>query len=271
MSDSVDDAIAALEDYIRRYPSGKFAELAQVRLDKLLAVRGERKAEPVSPPSNPFSHGTLRSDLDYRTGDRYEFRVIDGYTHLEQRRVTQVITALSQFEVTYDDGVVTDLLGNTLKVEEGALIVGQQMYPAEYTIGKKWTTRYDINPLVSSGPPAKLDFITMLGGPIMRGFGWRQEPHQSQVNMDFTVVAFEPIEVPAGRFSAFRVEGSGITRNGGKRLVKYWIAPDYVRRPLILDLQQHPDYGAHTTYGVQLADKVRWELAGYLEASRQGR
>src|SRR5262245_515268 len=39
---------APLEDYLRRYPSGNFAELAQLELDAVLARQGERKIEIVA-------------------------------------------------------------------------------------------------------------------------------------------------------------------------------------------------------------------------------
>ena len=41
------NAVKPVEDYLRRYPSGRFAELALVRLDRLLANdRASRKVKP---------------------------------------------------------------------------------------------------------------------------------------------------------------------------------------------------------------------------------
>src|SRR5689334_16433522 len=46
-----------LEEYLRRYPSGRFSELAQVQFDRQLARRGEKKVDAVSAPRNPYTKG----------------------------------------------------------------------------------------------------------------------------------------------------------------------------------------------------------------------
>jgi hypothetical protein len=42
-----------IEDYLRRYPSGRYAELATLELDQVLAQQGEKKVEVISAPQNP--------------------------------------------------------------------------------------------------------------------------------------------------------------------------------------------------------------------------
>jgi hypothetical protein len=49
-----------LEDYLGRFPSGRFAELAQLQLDRVLAKRGERKIEVASAPKNPYIRALRR-------------------------------------------------------------------------------------------------------------------------------------------------------------------------------------------------------------------
>ena len=68
----------ALEDYLRRYPSGRFSELAQHRLDQVLAKQGEQKVQAVSAPENPYTKGTIRSD---------RFRIGDSYTYVQTDRL----------------------------------------------------------------------------------------------------------------------------------------------------------------------------------------
>ena len=208
MSDSVEEAVVALEEYLRRYPNGNFSELAQARLDRLLAQRGEKKATIVSSDANPFSKGTSVVNTNYRVGDWYEYAISDLYTKLEISRAREIVTAVTDMEVIYNEGESTrDLLGNEIemKLQDGARFVDSQFYPTEYTLGKKWTTRYKL--------------VTRSG-------------FTDDMRIDFVVVAREEIEVPAGRFDAFRVEGSGYATKRGRREFKYWVAPNRIRRPL---------------------------------------
>ena len=66
-----------LEDYLRRYPSGRFSELAQFRLDRLLEQKGEkvvRAPDAQRNSGNPFSKGTARVNTDFAVGDTYTYR-----------------------------------------------------------------------------------------------------------------------------------------------------------------------------------------------------
>ena len=47
--------------------------------------------------------------------------------------------------------------------------------------------------------------------------------------------ARENINVPAGTFDAFKVEGEGFNRNGNHYNITYWIAPDKVRQPIAMN------------------------------------
>jgi len=308
-----------LEDYLRRYPSGKFSELAQFRLDRLLAQRektvpvaavasaplatgpssttqnppepnsatveadrkrqvelaraeaelkkqqelakteaarkqqeetssteaerkrqealaqaeAERKrqeelarAKPTTPaPSapiyvasiapNPFSRGTGKADANYHLGDSYSYRTIDTLTKLETQKYTLRVTGVTDSEVIYNEGrIVKDLLGNLIKGSNGNQITDQQFFIPEYSIGKKWTTRYRFA---------------------------KQTGENRDVVVDFKVVAREMITVPAGTFDAFKVEGTGFNMEQGAYLqYTYWIAPDKVRQPIIfISIERH--------------------------------
>ena len=195
---------APLEDYLRKYPSGRFSELAQFQLDRVLARQGEKKIEAVYVPANPFSKGTARASTDYKLGDRYTYRYLNLYTRLETTRRTDVVTAISESEVVFNNGVfVIDLLGNTIKQADGYRFIGLQNYANDYSLGKKWITRY-----ISVAPDAQ----------------------RYQIEQEFKVVTRESVTVPAGTFDAFKVEHQGRSSGGVYFQGAYWLAPDRSRR-----------------------------------------
>lgn len=214
MSDTLQLAIAEVEDYLRRYPSGRFSELAQLRLDQLLAQRGEKKVEVVSAAANPYSKGTVRADLSYRVGDRYQFDNTDLLTKLLAPRRTQVVTRVTDSQVEYNRGkLVTDLLGNLIWRPDGAQFGPNQFFPTEYALGKKWSTRYSI--ILANGTP-------------------------DTVELDLKVVGRETITTPAGTFDTFRVEAAGWRLGlGGVPSMSiantYWMAPDKVARYVAIE------------------------------------
>jgi hypothetical protein len=214
MSDALQLAIAEVEDYLRRYPSGRFSELAQLRLDQLLAQRGEKRVEVVSAAANPFSKGTVRADLSYRVGDRYEYGGIDLLTKIPGPRRVLKVTSVTDTQVVFNDGkLITDLLGNLIRRPDGATFGPNQFYATEYALGKKWNTRYSI--VLANGTPDTVD-------------------------LDLKVVARESITVPAGTFDTFRVEATGWRLGLGgvppqSITNTYWVAPDKVARVVAIE------------------------------------
>ena len=179
MSDSTRDAIAALEEYLKRYPSGHFSELAQAQLDALLAGRGERRIEVISAEANPFTKGTARANQDYRPGDLFEYQVTDMLTKVVERTQMQRVVRVLPDRVMYNGGrLITDRLGNFLKMPNGATNGPNQFYATEYAVGRKWTTRYS-----TVLPNGQAD----------------------EFEIDFKVAVREAVVVPAGRFDAYRV------------------------------------------------------------------
>ncbi len=196
-----------LVNYLQRYPGGKFAELAQLQLDRVLAAQGEKKIEVVADTKNPYSKGTVRADTAFRIGDTYSWRTLDSLTGLELRKpFTMVVTQISDTEVIYNDGrPVKDLLGNRLKPATGTVWTPNQMVPVEFIVGKRWNTQFS--------------YTTRSG-------------HSSDVDLSLRITDRETIAVPAGTFDAFRVDANGWRRGSGiseSWNLKSWYAPGVVR------------------------------------------
>ncbi|MBL8381023.1 MAG: caspase family protein [Burkholderiales bacterium] len=199
------------EDYLRRYPSGNFNELAQFRLDRVLAQAGERRIEIAPQANNPYATPTVRSDTAYRVGDLYVHRVSDIDSGQFRREMRRVVTAISDSEVVLNQGQGTfDLLGNPRRLQDGRQMFGAQLMPSEFAVGRAWTTRYNLR--TDSGQDA-------------------------YVEMHFRIVTREKVTVPAGTFECFRIEGKGVTRpyqgSWNTQLSSTrWLAPDRCRLPI---------------------------------------
>jgi uncharacterized caspase-like protein len=199
---------APIEAYLRRYPSGRFAELAQHRLDLMLASAGERRVEAVSTVGNPFTAGTARADTRFRVGDSFTYDRIDRTLFGKKpERFTGTVTAITEEHVLFNGGeAIRDLLGNQVRFLDGREVTARQDQPLEYSVGKSWSTRYDIS----------------RAGKLL-----------GSVAMQFRVVGREAITVPAGTFYCFRIEASGVNRLRGRPdvdlTVVRWDAPGRVR------------------------------------------
>lgn len=205
-----------LEDYLRRHPSGHFAELAQLQLDALLARQGEKRIALALSAGNPYTKGTESDALigprpGYsRTVRWQEFSSTEGNS---QGAGTLTIVKVTDLEVHWDNGLVEDVLGNTRRTPKGYTHPGMQNMPLEYSVGKRWTTRYE-----------RTD---------ARG---RISPRE----IFYRVAAREPLTVAAGTFNAFRIEGHGErwfvgSRGRDEMKIVYWISPGAVRGMLLFE------------------------------------
>ena len=105
--------------YLKAYPSGRFSELAQLKLDGLLARQGEKRIKIASDERNPFTKGSAVAG-QFRLGDRYAYRVVDLLTKIQSAEYIQVVTEITDGEVIYNKGAaITDLLGNPQKTPDG--------------------------------------------------------------------------------------------------------------------------------------------------------
>jgi len=267
--------VAQIEDYLRRFPSGKFCELAQFRLDRLLAQQGEKPVqippnaalparaggilrvaavEPARvaiPATNPYTKGTVKADADYQPGDSYSYVRMDAFSNVESNRFEDRVTEVTDFEVIYNRGRrITDLLGNDILARNGAEFSPSQVFVYEYSIGKKWTTRFHIVRPEEGGKGMRKKITA---SPRSR---------DDDIEIDFRVVAKESITVPAGTFDAYRVEGNGfMVRAAVPQKYIYWIAPDQVRRVLAMEIMRG-------TRGKGYAQADRFELTAYSQRRR---
>jgi uncharacterized caspase-like protein len=195
-----------IEDYLRRYPSGRFAEIAQVQLDRILKQQGEKKVEVVAAPQNPYSQGSATLKSEWKVGDTYTYNFMDLYSKVVSRTGSARVTEVNDTRVIYNNGqAMTDLLGNPVLQADGRRYTPSQIVPTEFRVGKRWSTRFDV-----THPKF---------GEFTNRFSMR-------------IVARERITVPAGTFDAYRIEAEGST-SGAAALrfeVTTWMAPDKCRR-----------------------------------------
>ena len=214
---------------------------AAIRNEILPAVaRAQTTAVPISEAAaapNPFSKGTARADPNWKVGDRYRYRVVDLLTGLETVESRGgLVEAVTDSEVIYRNGRVTDLLGNTHKLPNGQTFTGNQIFIAEYSVGRRWTTAYR----GTRGPGGGKGGKHGKGNP-------RGDLQPEEWSFDFKVVDRESITVPAGTFNAFKVEGQGFSKDTGVSYrIRYWIAPDRVRAFIVHEMTQRNRGGRYT-------------------------
>lgn len=241
--------VRAFEDYLRRYPSGRFAELAQMQLDELLRLQGERRIESASQSGNPFTQGSVRANLAFKVGDTYSYVRTKRDTNEAPTRFTRRVTKVTDKHVLYGERV-TDRLGNLVKQSDGRRFSPRQDEPLEYVVGKRWSTRYTSR--------------------IQRGTHGGATDH---VHVDFRITRRERVTVPAGTFDCFLTEGLGYvyTIDGLTIEVrsKTWKAPDQMRDGIAYEtfrvIKGFQYAQAGRLPGTVLADE-RVELASYKQS-----
>ncbi len=226
---------ASLIDYLKRYPSGRFAELVQLRLDQVLAQAGEKRIEVVRDQANPYTQGSARMNTAYKVGDSYSYRLLDLHTGVEQETRTLRVTKVTDTKVIYNNGKrVSDRLGNPLRIRK-IRISGNQNIPAEFALGKRWTTRW-----ITDRPNGR-----------------------EESDFDLRVAARETITVPAGSFDCFRVEFEGLAfgpKGPVEMAGRYWMAPDKARQMIAQEVLRRQSKSGKVLKG------QRRELVAYQQA-----
>jgi len=240
-----------LEDYLLRYPSGRFAELAQLRLDQALALQGEQRIEIVPDAKNPFTKGSATANTRYRAGDSYTYRRLNTDDKSVLETFTTTVSEITDTEVIYDRGLVTNLLGNVLRTPDGRRFSDNQGLPLEFSIGKRWTSRYHV-------------MQEEVGSTTRDGLKPAAGTRVGTIDMDYRILAREPVTVPAGTFDTFHIRARGWSTGTGANIypvrveLETWFAPGQVRRPVIFESRR--------TTGPKVIEAIRQELVAFRES-----
>jgi hypothetical protein len=209
------------KNYLLNFPNGRFAEIAQTRLNNLLmdqkpvtSVPADASAGPmielgngkpvpqlVQPSKNPNSAGRYPLGRKFSVGDEYGLVLYDAISKVETPKLLTV-TAIdpAKGEVVLNQGeYVWDLMGNPLT--DPLLRTSnepRQFFPAELQVGRKWTAGWG-----ASHPRL---------GPVF-------------FTVNFHTVALETIQVPAGNFETFFTTFDGFDTKGRRFLGKTWVVP----------------------------------------------
>jgi len=214
-------------NYLARYPNGKFSQLAQVQLDRLLKKQGEKRVEATATENNPFTLGSTKAVGTYTVGDAYAFELRDALSGVVQKAYQEVVSEVAETQIVFNNGsLVLDLIGNETKSENPRFLSPAQLFPAEYSVGTKWSTQ----------------------------FGWRKgDGIASVMALEMKVVGREPFRTPAGEFNAFKVSGSGRVQGGSFWTVNYWIDPERCLRPLQFEMSTNGGSGKRA---FSIADRI---------------
>lgn len=156
---------------------------------------------PVELAQTPFSKGYSEHHRDYRVGDTYTFKLIDGLTKADVPLVLRVTKVDADGDrVEFNGGeFASDLMGNTMATARGSFSTPRQFYPAELYVGKRWQTRFK---------QSRVSGLTYT------------------YHYDVKVVARETITVPAGTFEAFKIEARGFNVQLNASLSRnIWVVP----------------------------------------------
>lgn len=228
--------------YLRRFPNGSFAEIAQARLARLLAdfeaAGVESKVDSktaLSPPApiksvqgvsdlpvlefkpdsqlpvlavvtaNPFSAGRYPLGRRFSVGDKATFRTRDLLTGVEMNTTNITISSVDVEADRVEGNLgewVYDLMGNELRNP----VLGQRNMPAQLV-------------------PYELQVGKKWSA------GWMQQHPklgEQALTMKLHIAAFEDVRTELGAFKAFRIDGRGWLRDrrGNIELKRrFWIVP----------------------------------------------
>ncbi|WP_284617295.1 caspase family protein [Aquabacterium humicola] len=185
------------------------ADVARRELQRLAEAADRHRVVAAQPPlavvaqlpPTPFFQGRLQHRRDFRVGDHYEFRIVDQFNRSEKPlslRVTAVDENLDRVE--YNGGeYASDMMGNTTANPRGSMGTPRQFYPAELVVGHKWRTMF------KQARTSGLNYT---------------------FQYDVKVAAKETIQVPAGRYEAYRIEARGFNVDLGASITRtIWVAP----------------------------------------------
>ncbi len=136
----------------------------------------------------------------FEVGDELEYEHVDRIEFKKATYRNRVVSADDK-KVVFSSGLVLDQMGSTLRNQFGEKDPGALLAPADIEVGKKWRTAF-----TNRNPK----------GRLTHNF------------YDVRVVRMEAITVPAGQFTAFRIERSGAAVGENRRQTQVgttWIDP----------------------------------------------
>ncbi|RAR49167.1 caspase domain-containing protein [Paraburkholderia unamae] len=249
--------------YLRKFPDGRFAEIAQMRLTRLLAAsRGHQAATAAASMAvtpAPASSALVSSDADEEGATTIE--VASGDTLANLNRPSANPFSAGRYPLgrhfTVDDEaifLVSDLLTGLPKRRYRVRITKVDL-DADRVEGNDGRWVWDSMGNVIASPHGGVNDVPAQLAPteIQIGKQWTAAWHadhpeygQQFISLDLKIVAREPITAAQQTFNAFRIEGSGwieIYEGVGRRSVsaerKYWIVPG-INFPLRIELVNRP-------------------------------
>lgn len=213
--------------YLRKYPNGRFSEVAQQRLKKLMSeqvtkpmlstattstgtsVKNKKELSGnMKPFAPPETGGAVRlgpglnvpklwkpSQNPYSVG-RYELGRIFTVGDQSKNRISDMLSGIES-EVRVATITRVDIEADTVEINNGLIVLDLMGNPMSIR-GRKFETP-----------------LAMMPGEIQLGKKWTASNvssvngQRSIVKYDIKIAAVEKIRVPAGDFDAFRVEAHG--------------------------------------------------------------
>ena len=160
--------------FLEKFPNGLLSEQAQFRLDQVQKAKIQSQA-----PANGVQ--ALASGIRrYEKGDEFVFDRLDGYTKVASARIRQVVTSADDQTAEMNGGQeIWDQMGGQLQSRFGRKEPAVLAVPAELAVGKRWRSAFT---------------------------NTNSKGEKSQNYYEFKVVALEEVVVPAGRFTALRIQ-----------------------------------------------------------------
>jgi hypothetical protein len=222
---------ADFAQFLLDHPNSQFAELAQHRIDRLQVgrVQAQRPREDGATAGQRVAPAGPR----YVPGDRFEYRRVRlGFVDRELAPLELEVNWANDTVVVWNNyALESDQLGTVSRVSKKAF-PGVESFPetlggfAELTLGRRWR-----QVVMQSNGTARLD-------------------------LEYRVVGHEDVEVPAGRFHAWRVLVSGARDRtpGGRTPMRrtMWIDPSTMTAVKI----EFADYGNNRRNEVMELRKV---------------
>ena len=185
-----------LYEFMKKYPSGAVYELAQFKLDQLQQPAVRMQVAPTGVQTLPS--GVNR----FEVGDKITYERTDVLSN-ERRPFTLTVTFADKERVEMNQGqAIWDQMGGVLRNRFGDKSPASMTAPADIAIGKRWRSAF-IN--------------TTQNGQVSSNY-W-----------DNHVVALEEVDLPAGKYLAYRIERHGWANfaNGKSTRMKgtTWVDP----------------------------------------------